>query len=77
MELELQMDMLLEVCMWDFQHIGQGKCKTIKACCQPLVHHCHLALSTLFQHQQLPLEFLLPWQAYPLYEVVSKVQWFE
>jgi hypothetical protein len=37
------------------------------------LHHCHLALSALFQHQQFLLKFLLPWQAYPLYEVVGKV----
>jgi hypothetical protein len=60
MGLELQMGMLPKVWMWDFQHHGQGKCKKIKACCPPLMHHCHLTLSTLFQHQQLPLGFLLP-----------------
>ncbi len=77
MGLELQMGMLLEVCMQDFQQSEQGKCKKIKACCQPLVHHCHFALSTLLQHQQLPSGFLLPLQTYPLYEVVDKVQWSE
>ncbi len=77
MGLELQMGMLLKGYMWDFQHSGQGKCKKIKACCQPLMHHYHLALSTLFQHQQLPSRFLFPWQTYPLYEVVGKVQWSE
>jgi hypothetical protein len=57
------MGMLSKVCMWDFQHNEQGKYKKIKA------------LFTLLQHHQLPLGFLLPWLAYPLYEVASKVQW--
>jgi hypothetical protein len=33
MGLELEMGMLLEVRMQDFQHSEQRKCKKIKACC--------------------------------------------